>query len=88
MERTLHLQKLQEARQSVRTVVCEEQSITQEKYEASLEFINTACTEAAKHGFSKADVIRALCKPVLEKREPCPCPGCRARRGELNTAPT
>ena len=38
--------------------------------------------EAAQYGLTEADVVRAILRPVFEKRRGCDCPTCKARRSE------
>ena len=40
--------------------------------------------EAAKYGLTAADVVRAILRPVFEKRRGCDCPTCKTRRSEVN----
>lgn len=45
--------------------------------------IQTMRQEAAKYGLTAADVVRAILRPVFEKRRGCDCPTCKARRSEV-----
>ena len=38
--------------------------------------------EAARYGLTEADVVRAILRPVFEKKRGCDCPTCKARRTE------
>ena len=38
------------------------------------------CREAAGHGLSTADVVRAVLSPILKKRRGCDCYTCTTRR--------
>ena len=38
--------------------------------------------EAAEHGFSDAEVVRAILRPVFKKTKGCDCFTCKARRSE------
>ena len=40
--------------------------------------------EAAKYGLTAADVVRAILRPVFEKKRGCDCPTCKARRTEVD----
>ena len=39
--------------------------------------------QAAEYGFTKADVLRAVLRPIMENKRGCDCPTCKVRRGEL-----
>ena len=39
--------------------------------------------EASQYGFTEADVVRAVLRPLLDRKRHCDCWSCRARRGEL-----
>ncbi len=38
--------------------------------------------EAADHGFSDAEVVRAILRPIFKKTKGCDCFTCKARRSE------
>ena len=40
--------------------------------------------EAAKHGLTDADVVRAVLQPVFQKKRGCECHSCRSRRAEAS----
>ena len=43
------------------------------------------CEQAAAHGLTTADVIRAVLHPVFEDKRGCLCPTCTARRTRWDT---
>ena len=43
--------------------------------------VQTMCQEAARYGLTTADVVRAIFRPVFERKRSCNCPTCKARRG-------
>ncbi len=49
--------------------------------EVARETLDAMCKEAAEHGFSEADVVRAVLTPVFERKSGCNCHSCRTRRG-------
>ena len=51
--------------------------------QAARESLQVMCQEAAEYGLTTADVVKALLRPVFEKRRSCDCPTCKANRGEL-----
>ena len=38
--------------------------------------------EAKENGFTDADVVRAILRPIFSKTKGCDCYSCKARRGE------
>ncbi len=48
--------------------------------QAARESLQFMCQEAAEYGLTKADIVRALLRPVFEARRSCDCPICKARR--------
>ncbi len=46
--------------------------------------IQTMRQEAAKYGLTAADVVRAILRPVFEKKRGCDCPTCKGRRTEVH----
>ncbi len=40
--------------------------------------------EAAQYGLTEADVVRAILRPVFDKKRGCDCPTCKARRSEAD----
>ena len=40
--------------------------------------------EAAKHGLTDADVVRAVLRPVFQMKRGCECHSCRSRRAEAS----
>ena len=53
---------------------------------AARESLQVMCQEAAEYGLTTADVVKALLRPVFEKRRSCDCPTCKNRRDELEEA--
>ena len=50
---------------------------------AAQDMIQLMCREAAGHGFTEADVLRAIFRPpISELKGGCLCPDCKVRRGE------
>ena len=47
--------------------------------------VQTMCQEAARYGLTTADVVRAILRPVFEKKRSCDCPTCKARRSEADS---
>ena len=47
------------------------------------EDIASMVRQASRHGFTEADVVRALLRPLLDEKRHCDCWNCRGRRGEL-----
>jgi hypothetical protein len=46
--------------------------------------VQSMCEQAAAHGLTTADVIRAVLLPVFEDKRGCDCPTCTARRTRRN----
>ncbi|MGH2543306.1 MAG: hypothetical protein ACRDIB_10930, partial [Ardenticatenaceae bacterium] len=51
--------------------------------EVARETLDTMKKEAAEHGFSEADVVRAILTPVFQRRSGCNCHSCLTRRANL-----
>ena len=47
--------------------------------------VQTMCQEAARYGLTTADVVRAILRPVFERKRSCECPGCKSRRSEADS---
>ena len=45
--------------------------------------IQTMCQEAAKCGLTAVGVVRAILRPVFEKKRGCDCPTCKTQRSEV-----
>ncbi|MDP6549426.1 MAG: hypothetical protein QF659_05090 [Dehalococcoidia bacterium] len=56
-----------------------------ESIEAARGAVRSMCQQAAAHGLTTADVVRALLLPVFEDRRGCDCPTCTARRTRWDT---
>ena len=53
---------------------------------AAQDTVQTMRREAAEHGLTTADVVRAVLLPVLEKNQGCDCHSCKARRSRFAQA--
>jgi len=75
---------LKQVRHVMRQVV-EEQPVSLDWVNACRERLWELRLEAAKNGFSDRDFLKAALTPVLntQKNRNCPCPTCKARRGEI-----
>ena len=47
------------------------------------ETLEAILKEAAEHGFTEADVTRAILTPVFQRKAGCECHSCRTRRSSL-----
>ena len=47
--------------------------------------VQTMCQDAARYGLTRADVVRAIFRPVFERKRSCDCPTCKARRSEADS---
>lgn len=65
--------------------IAREQQVPDDEAEDARSTIWALCKEASAHGLTTAEVVRAICRPVLESRiRGCNCPTCRARREQLS----
>ncbi len=53
-----------------------------EGVETAREAFQGMCEQAAAHGLTVAEVVRAVLSPVFDDRRGCDCPTCKTRRGE------
>ena len=63
--------------------VIREEPTPNDLVQAARESLLVRCEDAALYGLTTADVVRALLRPVFEKRRSCDCPTCKARRDDL-----
>jgi len=63
--------------------VVREQPTPNDQIQAARETLQVMCQEAAEYGITTADVVRALLRPALAKRQTCECPTCKGHRDEL-----
>ncbi len=63
--------------------VVREEPIPLDMAQVARHTVQTMCQEAAAHGLTTADVLRAVLHPVFEERRSCGCSGCKARQNEL-----
>ena len=70
----------------VRQVVAElirEQPVSQPALEAARDTVRRMCDQAGEHGMTKAEVVKAVLRPVFAKKSRCDCPACIARRAAM-----
>ena len=60
--------------------IVREQPIRQDVVQAARRTLQVLCQEATEYGLTTADVIRAVLRPVFERKLGCDCPTCKARR--------
>ena len=53
--------------------------------QAAHDTVQTMCHEAVRYGLTTADVVRAILRPVFERKRSCDCPTCRYRRSEADS---
>lgn len=75
------LMKISDVRATVARIIHEE-SVPRDVVQTARDSFQTICWEAAGHGLTTADVVRAVLRPVFERKRNCECPTCRARRNE------
>ena len=64
--------------------VARDQAVPDDEAEGAREIMRAAWKEAASYGLTTAEVIRAICRPVLESRSRgCNCPTCALRKQRL-----
>ncbi len=63
-----------------------EEPIPDDLIQAASESLLVMCQEAELYGLTTADVVKALLRPVFEKRRRCDCPTCKNRRDESEEA--
>ena len=56
--------------------------ISLESVDTAREAVQGMCEQAAAHGLTVAEVVRAVLIPLFDGRRGCDCPTCRARRDE------
>jgi hypothetical protein len=61
------------------------EAMSLESVETARDAVRTMCEQAAAHGLTAADVIRAVLLPVFEDKRGCDCPTCTARRTRWDT---
>lgn len=66
---------------AVKTIAAE--SASPEVADSARDLLDTMRQEAAEHGFSDADVIKAILRPIFKKTRGCSCYSCKARRAEV-----
>ncbi len=54
-------------------------------FQVARDTVQTMCQEAARYGLTTADVVRAILRPVFERKRSCNCPTCRVRRSEVDS---
>ncbi len=60
-----------------------EEAVSSEVAESARYHLDEIRREAAEYGFSDADVIRAVLRPLFRRTKGCDCYTCSARRGEM-----
>ncbi len=54
-------------------------------FQVARDTVQTMCQEAARYGLTTADVVRAILRPVFERKRSCDCPTCKARHSESDS---
>ena len=70
----------------VREVVAQltqEQPVPDLAVEAARGTMQQLCGQAAEHGLTAAEVVKAILRPVFERKPLCDCPTCTARRAAV-----
>ena len=55
--------------------------VSNESVETAREAVQGMCVQAAAHGLTVAEVVRAVLLPVFDGRRGCECPTCKNLRG-------
>ena len=82
----IHAEEIDRVRHLI-VQIAREQQVPYDDAEGARNTLRTIYQEASVHGLTIAEVVRAICRPVLEGRgRGCNCPSCHARREQLTLA--
>lgn len=81
-ERCAESMEVSEVRLTVAQLVRQE-DVAEAQVQAARDALWTICRHGGEYGLTHADVVRAILRPVFQRRRGCDCPTCKARRGEM-----
>ena len=59
-----------------------QEDVTEARVEAARDAFWNICRRGGEYGLTHADVVRAILRPVFQRRRGCDCPTCKTRRAE------
>ncbi len=81
-ERYAESREVSEVRLTVAQLV-RQVDVEEDRVQAARDAFWTICHHGEEYGLTHADVVRAILRPVFQRRRGCDCPTCKARRGEM-----